>query len=174
MTIRACGRAVLRGALILCLAAQAALAADTGEGKPVGPVTGLPIPRFVSMKATEANVRRGPSLTHRIDWVYRRKDLPLQITAEYGHWRRIQDRDGAGGWVHYSLLSGVRTVLFEEEATMRMKPVDTAPANALAQSGVVGRLGACEPRWCYVRTGGYGGWVHKSEIWGVGADELRE
>ena len=75
-----------------------------------GPVTNLPIPRFVSLKADEANVRRGPSLTHRIDWVFTRREMPLMIVAEHGHWRKVQDRDGAGGWVHYALLSGARTV----------------------------------------------------------------
>ena len=78
-------------------------------GVSTGPVTNLPMPRFVSMKASEGNVRRGPSLTHRIDWVFQRRDMPLRITAEHGHWRRVEDRDGLGGWVHYSLLSGTRS-----------------------------------------------------------------
>ena len=68
----------------------------------LGPETNLPMPRFVSLKASEANVRRGPSLTHRIDWVFKRRDMPLQVVAEYGHWRRVIDRDGQGGWVHYT------------------------------------------------------------------------
>ena len=62
-----------------------------------GSVTNLPLPRFVSLKSSEVNVRRGPSLTHRIDWVYKRRDLPVEVTAEYGHWRRVRDRDGAAG-----------------------------------------------------------------------------
>ncbi|MEL6566070.1 MAG: SH3 domain-containing protein, partial [Pseudomonadota bacterium] len=62
-----------------------------------GPVTNLPLPRYVSLKAVEGNVRRGPSLTHRIDWVFQRRDMPLRITAEHGHWRRVEDRDGMGG-----------------------------------------------------------------------------
>ena len=69
-----------------------------------GSVTNLPIPRFVSIKSDECNVRRGPSLSHKIDWVFTRKGMPVEITAEYGHWRRVRDRDGVGGWVHYSLL----------------------------------------------------------------------
>ena len=79
------------------------------------------------MKAAEGNVRRGPSLTHRIDWVFKRRGMPLQITAEYGNWRKVQDRDGAGGWVHYALLSGVRTVLIESE----MLPSIPAPTPIL-------------------------------------------
>lgn len=140
-----------------------------------GPVTNLPIPRYVSMKAAEGNVRRGPSLTHRIDWVYKRKDLPLMITAEHGHWRRVEDIDGAGGWVHYSLLSGVRTVIVEtQDLALRMKPSDEAPVNAMAQRHVVARLGACLPDWCRIRAGGYRGWAKKAALWGVGQNELRD
>ncbi|MEM1352796.1 MAG: SH3 domain-containing protein, partial [Pseudomonadota bacterium] len=75
------------------------------EGAARGPVTNLPLPRYVSMKATEANIRRGPSLTHRIDWVFKLRDMPLRVTAEHGHWRRVEDPDGQGGWIHYSLIS---------------------------------------------------------------------
>ena len=66
-----------------------------------GTVTNLPLPRFVSLKASKANARRGPSLSHRIDWVYKRKHMPLEVYAEYENWRRVRDIDGAGGWVHY-------------------------------------------------------------------------
>ena len=140
-----------------------------------GSVTNLPIPRYVSFKAVEGNVRRGPSLSHRIDWIYKRKDLPLKITAEYGNWRRVEDVDGAGGWVHYSLLSGVRTVIVEaDQLAMRMKPTDQAPVNALVERNVVARLGECLPDWCRIRAGGYRGWVRKAALWGVEPDELRD
>lgn len=140
-----------------------------------GAVTNLPIPRFVSMKANEGNVRRGPSLTHRIDWVYKRKDLPLKVTAEHGHWRRVEDVEGAGGWVHYSLLSGVRTVIVEaDQLTLRMKPTEQSPVNAMVERNVVARLGECLPSWCKIRAGGYRGWVRKAALWGVAPNELRD
>ena len=116
------------------------------EERARGPVTNLPLPRFVSAKAQEVNVRRGPGLTHRIDWVFRRRDMPLEITAEFGNWRRVRDKDGAGGWVHYSLLSGVRTVIVEQDLlALRMKP-DCAAGGMRAgdvpdQRGRVPRLG---------------------------------
>ena len=69
-----------------------------------GPVTNLPLPRYVSLKGGEGNARRGPSLSHRIDWVFRHPGMPLRVVAEFGHWRRVEDQDGAGGWVHYSCL----------------------------------------------------------------------
>ncbi|GGH20933.1 SH3-like domain-containing protein [Cribrihabitans marinus] len=140
-----------------------------------GPVTNLPLPRYVSMKAHEGNVRRGPSLTHRIDWVFKRRDMPLQITAEHGHWRRVQDRDGAGGWVHYALLSGVRTVLVEKEMlAVRASPAPDAPITAHFELGVVARLSSCTLRWCRISANGYRGWAQKQFLWGVDPGEVLE
>lgn len=140
-----------------------------------GPVTNLPMPRYVSLKASEGNVRRGPSLTHRIDWVYKHRNIPLEITAEYGHWRRVRDRDGLGGWMHYSLLSGVRTVIIEQDMLpLRRLPSDEAPAAAHAEMGVVARLGECSPDWCKVNASGQSGWVRKTALWGVKPDEIRD
>ncbi|WP_246139572.1 SH3 domain-containing protein [Falsiphaeobacter marinintestinus] len=140
-----------------------------------GPVTNLPLPRYVSMKTGEGNVRRGPSLTHRIDWVFKRRDMPLQITAEHGHWRRVEDRDGAGGWVHYALLSGARTVLIEQDMTqVYARPDPQSTVSAAFELGVVARLGECGADWCWISAGGYRGWAHKSRLWGVTPDELRD
>lgn len=153
-------------ALVLALPAWA---------RDTGPVTNLPLPRFVSLKASEGNVRRGPSLTHRIDWVFQRRDMPLRITAEHGHWRRVEDRDGLGGWVHYSLLSGTRTVIIEQDMlTLRTRPEPNAPVTAALEAGVVARLGECGPEWCRLNSGGYKGWAPKARLWGVAIDELRE
>ena len=150
-------------ALCLCLGAGAAAAEQLR-----GPVTNLPLPRYVSLKVTEGNVRRGPSRSHRIDWVYKRRGMPLQITAEFEHWRRVRDRDGAGGWVHYSLLSGLRTALVETDmAELRMRPAAGSPVVARAEAGVVARLVNCGPAWCRVRAGGQRGWLPKSQLWGV-------
>lgn len=151
------------------------VALSGAELKSRGSVTNLPLPRFVSLKSDEGNVRRGPSLTQRIDWVFTREDMPLEITAEYGNWRRVRDIDGAGGWMHYALLSGVRTVIVLKDFTpLRTTPVVGADPNAYAEQGVVAFLGKCLPEWCRVSAGGQSGWALKSEIWGVNPDEVRE
>ena len=153
----------------------ASLVGATAQGEERGEVTNLPIPRYVSLKASEGNVRRGPSLSHRIDWVFRRRDMPLEVTDEYGHWRRVRDRDGQGGWIHYSLLSGVRTVIVEEDmAALRMKPDSEAPVNARAEAGVIAELDECQPDWCRIEADGYKGWVPKAALWGVTPDEVRD
>jgi SH3-like domain-containing protein len=167
-------RSMFKSTFAVLLMITIALPSGSRAGE-VGPVTNLPIPRFVSMKASEGNVRRGPSLSHRIDWVFRRRDMPLRITAEHGHWRRVEDRDGMGGWVHYSLLSGTRTVLVEQDMLqLHVRPDPNAPVSAALELGVVARLGDCDLEWCELRTGGYKGWAPKSRIWGVGANEVRE
>ena len=147
----------------------------TAFGSERGKVTNLPIPRYVSLKAEEGNVRRGPSLSHRIDWVFKHRNMPLEVTGEHGHWRRVQDRDGQGGWVHYSLLSGVRHVIVENDLTpLHVKPIKDAEVNAYAEAGVVARLGACSLDWCRVIANGKRGWVPKATLWGVAPEELRE
>ena len=162
------------GATALSLVLFGAAGASAQQAS-VGPVTNLPLPRFVSLKSAEGNVRRGPSLTHRIDWVFMHRAQPLEVTAEYGHWRRVRDRDGAGGWIHYSLLSGVRTVLVEQDMVeMRESPAEDAEVVAQAEAGVIARLGDCTPNWCEISADGEDGWVPKTAIWGVGKDEVRE
>ena len=162
-------------ALILGLMAALLTGTVSAATDERGPVTNLPLPRYVSMKASEGNVRRGPSRAHRIDWVFKRRGMPLMITAEHGHWRRVQDRDGAGGWVHYALISGVRTVLIEQDMVQgHTRPDPEAPVTAMFEMGVVAKLGDCEPDWCRISAGGYKGWVEKAALWGVKPEELRD
>lgn len=140
-----------------------------------GPVTNLPLPRYVSLKGNEGNARRGPSLSHRIDWVFRHAGMPLRVTAEFGHWRRVEDSDGAGGWVHYALLSGVRTVLVSQDMLeLRTRPNPNADVVARAEARAILRLGECNPEWCRVSGGGQRGWVPKDAIWGVDRAETRD
>lgn len=140
-----------------------------------GAVTNLPIPRFVSLKGSEGNARRGPSLTHRIDWVFTRPGMPLRVTAEHENWRRVEDAEGMGGWVHYALLSGVRSVLVATDmAEFRTKPDARADVVFQAEQGVVGRLMECQPDWCRVNVQGEKGWIAKSALWGVEPGEVVE
>lgn len=163
-------RRILTGILGAIVLTTGAMAAEER-----GRVTNLPIPRFVSLKTDEGNVRRGPSLSHRIDWVFTRRNMPLEVTDEYGHWRRVRDRDGQGGWVHYSLLSGVRHVIIERDLTpLHVKPDAESPVNAYAEAGVVARLEDCTLDWCRVEAGGNDGWATKAALWGVLPEEIRD
>ncbi|MFY0597764.1 MAG: aspartyl-trna synthetase [Cognatishimia sp.] len=167
-------RRSLTGAFIAAAMGVLVAGAAIAEQKR-GPVTNLPMPRYVSLKAAKANVRRGPSLTHRIDWIFKRRNMPLVVTAEHGHWRRVQDRDGAGGWVHYSLISGNRTVIVQADMLpLNVRPEPNTSIAAQLELGVVANLGKCDPDWCRISAGGYKGWARKSDIWGVAADEVRD
>lgn len=140
-----------------------------------GCVTNLPLPRFVSLKGDEGNARRGPGLTHRIDWVFTRPGMPLMITAEFENWRRVEDHDGAGGWVHYALLSGVRSVMVTlDMAEFRDAPDERAAVVAQAELGVIARVLECNPDWCRISVEGTRGWVRKTALWGVEPGEVIE
>lgn len=160
--------------IALCVASVLAMTSSSFASER-GPVTNLPMPRFVSMKAEEGNVRRGPSLSHRIDWIFKHQNMPLQVTDEYGHWRRVQDAEGQGGWMHFRLLSGARTaVIVQDKTRIRRRPNEGSEAFALAETGVIARLEECSPDWCRIKVGRTRGWVKKAEIWGVKPDEIRE
>ncbi len=154
-------------ALALLVFASPALAQERGQ------VTGLPIPRYVSMKSGTANVRRGPSTNNRIDWVLRHRGTPLRVMAEYQDWFRVEDVDGEGGWVYTKLLSTRRTVLVQDDLlALRESATNTAPVVARLEAGVIARLGACLPDWCEASIDGFTGWLPKSGIWGVEPDEV--
>lgn len=161
------------------VAPEAAAVAGTAKAKECKPgfgcVTNLPLPRYVSLKGSEGNARRGPGLTHRIDWVFTRSGMPLRITAEYEHWRRVEDAEGAGGWVHYSLLSGSRAVLVTTDmAEFRSKPELSADVVVQAELGVIGKIISCAGEWCRVALEGEKGWVQTSALWGVDPGEVIE
>lgn len=183
-TLSRCGAAILAASASLALAqvegvpgtadAPAARTQEPG-GTTRGAVTNLPVPRYVSLKGSEGNARRGPSLSHRIDWVFRHAGMPLRVVAEFGHWRRVEDKDGAGGWIHYALLSGVRTALVTQDMVeLRSRPHPDADIVARAEMGAIVRLGECNPDWCRISGAGQRGWVPKTAIWGVDPDEVRD
>lgn len=132
--------------------------------------SGLPIPRFVSLRSEQVNMRTGPADTHPVAWVYNKRDLPVEITAEYKHWRRIRDWQGSEGWVHQSLLSGRRTVqVVGERRSLRAEARDQSAAVAYLDVGVVARVVKCPQggAFCRVETGSYDGWLKRDEVWGV-------
>ena len=157
------------------VAMASGMAAQTAAVPARGAVTNLPLPRYVTLKKAEVNARRGPGLTHRIDWVFTRAGMPLRITAEYEHWRRVEDATGEGGWVQYAMLSGARSVLVATDMAEFRGRADGASEVAFqAERGVIGRLLECSADWCRVAVDGNKGWVMKADLWGVEADELVE
>ncbi|MGI9481288.1 MAG: SH3 domain-containing protein [Hyphomicrobiales bacterium] len=137
----------------------------------LGP-SGLPVPRFVSLKRKKVNVRKGPSTDHRVKWVYTSKGYPVEIIAESDNWRRVRDAQGDEGWVFHSLLSGSRTAIISPwgEATqipMLSEPHAGSPVVASLSSGVMGLVDNCNGEWCMVAVTGYSGWVEQGRLWGI-------
>ena len=138
----------------------------------VGPVSGLPVPRFVSLKPDKVNVRAGPKRDHDISWQYQRAGLPVEITAESDNWRRIRDWEGAEGWVYHSMLSGRRTALVTAKAKDELVPLRASPAAdsavvARLQAQVVGSVKECTGTWCRIAGQGFDGWIAQEHLWGV-------
>ncbi|MEM9232402.1 MAG: SH3 domain-containing protein [Pseudomonadota bacterium] len=146
--------------------------ATDADGPELGPVTNLPLPRYVSLRSSEINVRRGPGLDYRKDWVFQRAGLPVRVVEEYGDWRKIIDMDDAGGWVYHAMITGRRTVVVQSDVLFREQPADSAAATAKAEQGVIARLRGCAPEWCQVEVDGHEGWVPKGVIWGVDPSEV--
>ena len=139
-----------------------------------GSSTGLALPRWVSLRADEVNMRSGPGTRYPVEWVYRRRDLPVEIEREFEVWRLIKDQDGVVGWVHQATLVDRRSfVVIGKQAVLRSSAADDASAVASLQPGVVGRIRSCAAGqdWCQMQVGNYRGWLRRTEVWGIFAGE---
>ena len=135
--------------------------------------SGLALPRFVSLRAAEVNLRTGPGIRYPIDWVYRRRGLPVEVIDEFEGWRRIRDHEGTIGWVHQSMLGSRRFgLVLDDPQILRRAPEAGAPGVAQLQSGVIGRLEGCESDWCRLETQGYSGWLKRTALFGLYPDEV--
>ncbi len=149
--------------LFLVVNVMSAISASTISKK-----TGLPLPRFVSLKGNKVNLRRGPSLDYKIDWVYQRKHLPVMIVSEFGHWRKVIDFEGYTGWIYKDLLSGSRYIIVNKEETLlRNKAGFDSLGKAILKREVIGKLINCEGLWCFIRIKNMRGYVLAEHIWGT-------
>lgn len=134
--------------------------------------SGLPLPRFASLRTNEVNVRTGPGVKYPLEWIFIRKDLPVKITAEFEHWRQIKDWQGNEGWVHKVMLSGHRTILFTQKSTpVFAQPNEDARIIVLVEENIIGNFKGCQNNWCQVQVQNFKGWVQKQRVWGVLPDE---
>ncbi len=126
------------------------------------------LPRFLSLKSDLVNLRVGPGRRYPIDWVYKRRGLPLLVIAKFEQWRRVRDHEGTRGWVHQSLLSQRRTALtVGGTQTIRTSPSGNAPAILRAEAGIVAELLDCEGNWCRVSLADETGWIPRDGLWGA-------
>jgi SH3-like domain-containing protein len=138
--------------------------------------SGLPLPRFVSLKADKVHVRQGPGTDHKIAWVFQQAGLPVEVIQEFETWRRVRDSEGATGWVFHAMLSGRRTVLVlpwdakegrTAQAELRTGGSASSPAVALIEAGVLANVRSCDGAWCEISVGPHAGHIEQKKLWGV-------
>ena len=154
----------------------------TEQAAPQAPAgSGLPVPRFVSLKSDRVNLRNGPSTEYPTGWVFRRAGLPLEVIKEFESWRQVRDADGATGWVLQSLLSGRRTgLILPWELKKGQAPpqvaihADTSSGSSIVanvEAGVIANIHSCDGSWCRVTIDAYTGYIEQTKLWGVYASE---
>ena len=173
---RICSVAVLAGICVTASASTGFAAKDSATN-----TSGVPVPRYVSLKSDHVNVRAGPTKDNDVAWVYTRSGLPVEITAEFENWRRVRDSEGAEGWVYHSLLSGRRTALVSAAAAAKAQPLPIyrdadghSRVVARLQPGVLGTVKRCTGTWCRIVGEGYDGWIEQDRLWGVYPNEKVE
>lgn len=131
-------------------------------------VTGLPLPRFASLRSAEVNLRVGPSTHYPTSWIVKRRALPVKVIAEHGNWRKIQLHDDTVGWVFQSMLTGNKTILVKNASVhLRSKPDKQGRVIAHLHKDVIGQLKQCKEGWCKTKFDSYSGFVPQTALWGA-------
>jgi len=162
---------IMTGTVSRRLLLGVAMVALLGAAPPSEDAQGLKIPRFVSMRLGEVNLRVGPGQRYPIAWVFTKKDMPVEIIEEFDTWRKIRDWEGTEGWVNHAALSGKRSVIVTGEIrALRGSPESQANPVARVEPGVIGKLLDCpaeSPGWCRIEADDVRGWIKRTEFWGV-------
>lgn len=170
------------GAFVLLACQAASPLVSQASAQALGPNnSGLPLPRFVTLKSGRVNLRVGPGRNYPVEWMYLKSGLPVEIIQEYDNWRRIRDSEGTEGWINQSLLSGKRSGIAapwfkgkDTTITLTREPDEKSRLVATVEPGAMGIIEQCDGRWCEMRFGSYSGYVQQALIWGAYPDETFE
>lgn len=176
-------RAAVRLVVIPVFAVWTGAAIAGAQGAPAATSeSGLPVPRFVSLKSDRVNLRAGPGTDYPTSWVYRRAGLPVEVLSEFEGWRQVRDAEGATGWVVQSLLSGRRTALVTPwdvkagapapQIPVRNSDSESARAIVNVEAGVIANIHGCDGRWCRVSIDRFQGYMLQKKLWGVYENEV--
>ncbi len=173
VSLRLALSAILLGGALAPSPASAQSAATGAQNVRLGP-SGLPLPRFVSLKSARVNSRVGPGVNYSVDWMYTKSGLPMEIIQEYDNWRRVRDAEGSEGWINQSLLSGKRTAIVapwqrgkDAPVNLYREPGEQSGVVAMVEPGVIGSIKSCDGQWCEMTLGGQTGWVSQAQLWGA-------
>ena len=167
--------------ILSCVVVSTLISAPVVQAAKIG-ASGFPLPRYVSLKSSRTNMRAGPGRDYKVEWMFTRKGLPIEILQEFDNWRKVRDPDGAEGWVLKSLLSGKRTAIVapwkRDEINSFVKlhsgPKETSALVAKLKPGVIGKIDECFEGWCKMSIKGYKGYIKQVLLWGVYPDETVE
>jgi SH3-like domain-containing protein len=130
------------------------------------------VPRFVSLRSDQVNLRVGPGQTYPIEWLLTRKDMPVEIVREFQNWRMVRVWQDASGWILDRMVTAERHVIVDGAVrVMRRRPDAQSEIVARAEPGVVAKLLGCQGDWCRIEAGGYQGWLRRGDVWGILPDE---
>ncbi len=144
-----------------------AFAYDPKEG------SGLPVPRFVSLKSDHVFVRTGPSMDYPIKWIYKRENFPVEVVQEFDAWRKIKDVNGDSGWVHKLLISGERFAVVTGKAPILLTGKEEGgKAVAEVEPNAILKIEQCTLHACQLESKPFQGWIFKENLWGVYPKEI--
>lgn len=182
MNWRMTAASVVAATFMIAVPTPSGLAADDAAQRAGRPGSGLPIPRYVSLKSDRVNLRTGPGTDYPTAWVFRRAGMPLEVIKEFESWRQVRDADGATGWVLQSFLSGRRTALVLPWEVKADKPAphvdiyrsDSAGSSVVVrvEAGVIANVHDCDGRWCHVTIDDYRGYLEQKKLWGIYENEV--
>lgn len=157
--------------LTLAIAPVLAESTETHEDTQAMGASGRPLPRFVSLKSDQVNLRTGPGTRYPVSWVYQRRYLPMEVIQETEDWRRVRDPDGTEGWVHRAMLSGQRmaVVIGRTSQILLRGPEPDADGVAEVEPRAIVKLLQCplEGLHCRVEAARFQGWLPRIALWGV-------
>jgi SH3-like domain-containing protein len=159
--------------VLACLAAALLLSACGGAGDETCRTrSGFPVPRFVALKSGEVNARNGPGEDQKILWVWRVRNMPLEVIAESRDWRKVRGPDGGAAWVKKQLVDGTRTVMRSKPGDLPLLAEPKAGAHVVAylKTGAVAFQDRNDKGWSRIRIDGVKGWAPQDELWGAGPE----
>lgn len=169
--------AVVRAADAPAAGAKPAAAAPVAPAPAAPSASGLPVPRFVSLKSDRVNMRNGPGTDYPTAWVYKRAGLPVEVIREFESWRQVRDSEGATGWILQSFLSGRRTALVTPwdvkpdkeppQVAIRASDSDSARPVVRIEAGIIAHVQSCDGKWCYVTIETFRGYIEQKKLWGI-------
>ncbi len=122
---------------------------------------------FLSLKKNKVNVRYGPSFGSPVKFIYKKIDLPVKQIDKKENWRRIVDLKNNSGWIHWSQLKKINSIIPMTDKILYKKPSNFSKPIAKIQKGRVLKLQKCTKGWCKIKTDKFKGWVKINNIWGT-------